>query len=130
MITHFLLILFSTLGTYHLSQVKNLGPIFSSAVITIFSCIFLFSFSSIIPSDLSQTDLYKICFGASFIGMSSPKFFTRRHIIFAGFIFFFLFKYISIHIQDLAGALGFLAFISVGGAKFVSIFFKHLTRSV
>jgi hypothetical protein len=102
-----IVIIAGAFGTYENCRKYQLSPVFVSALMGLMiSTVFLIQ-------NFKNPFLINAFFGATFIGMSSAKIFTRFHLALACLIFLILYIKLIPFLNGMGGALGFCAFISV-----------------
>lgn len=106
-LVYFGIALVATYGTHFLSQNNKIGPIRASSLLTLVFCVTTYPIHhEIIPS------LNALFFGASFVGMTSPKKLSKLQLSIACLIFCFIYIFLIHHLKGIGGALGFSAFVS------------------
>ena len=116
MSTNLILLLASVLGavsTYVFNVQFKQGPVKASALLSLIVALVFHFLPPILPSIL-MTKIPLIFFGASFIGMSSPKILGRASwSVLAGLFFGFIFLNTSKFFTGFGGGLGTTACLSV-----------------
>ena len=108
---------------------KKMGAIRASSGLTLVSIGLL----TLLPPEMIETDMYaNLVFGASFVGMSSPKTWTIAKICMAGLVYSVYFLVLAPYFPGHGGTLGMLAFIScvatVSFSSFLGIAIRSFTR--
>ena len=94
-------------GTYENCRKYNLSPVLVSSLMGLLSSLIF------LVQNFKEPFLLNAFFGATFIGMSSAKKFSRVDITIASVVFVFLYIKLIPYLNGIGGALGFSAFISV-----------------
>ena len=113
MILEIFFALLSAYYTFNFHKKFMVTSVQASASVTLFLLLFLKLLEQFLVLD--SLLMAKIIFGASFVGMCSPKIFSKNKVLLITFIFIALFYLILEEIPYSSGALGFLAFLSVQG---------------
>ena len=99
--------------TFYVSERYQLGPIRSSAVLSIAVGLFFYSFPNIFNPYLTK-NIPLVFMGTSFIGMVSAKSYgSYFRLTIAGILFSIIYCNKSLFFEGFGGALGALAFISL-----------------
>lgn len=111
-LTTFFGILGATL-TFYVSENYKIGPIRSSALLSILVGLFFYCFPNLLNSYLTK-NIPLVFMGTSFIGMVSNKYYGSYFSLgFAGTLFSIIYCNKSLFFEGFGGALGALAFISL-----------------
>ena len=105
--------IFGATLTFHVSEAYKIGPIRSSALLSLIVALFFYFFPEILNSYLTK-NIPIVFLGASFIGMVSLKAFgSYFRLALAGILFSIIYSYKSHFFEGFGGALGALSFISL-----------------
>lgn len=111
-LTTFAGILGATL-TFYVSENYKIGPIRSSALLSVAVGLFFYCFPNLFNSYLTK-NIPLVFMGTSFIGMVSNKYYGSYFSLgFAGTLFSIIYCNKSLFFEGFGGALGALAFISL-----------------
>ncbi len=100
-------------GTFYLIRHPSITPTRASSLLSLITIGILFIINRVVNIEIVQ--MSALAFGASFVGMCSHKKVGDLEVIFAGFVFAFVFIYFTpkLSVPGIGGALGFSAFVSV-----------------
>ena len=114
-------------ATFYASTTLKMGPVRASALLSLIVALFFNFFDTLLSPELSET-IPLVFFGASFVGMVSPKVLSNyRFLALGGFLFSLVFINTSSFFQGFGGALGTTANIAVLISFSLFMFFHQRT---
>ncbi|MFT7298576.1 MAG: hypothetical protein ACI81S_001578 [Sphingobacteriales bacterium] len=114
-------------STFYASTTLKMGPVRASALLSLIVALFFNFFDTLLSPELTKV-IPIVFFGASFLGMVSPKVLSNyRFLALGGFLFSLIFINTSFFFQGFGGALGTSANIAVLISFALFLFFKQRT---